>query len=57
MKENEIIKEVQKYTFSLLEDDEIKRMMLILVKSGKTPAEVAEHIYRLIIKYVLNNKS
>ena len=37
----------------LLEDEEIKSLMMNLVHTGMTPDQIAHHIREVIIKYLL----
>lgn len=56
MNEQEIIKEVQRSLSILIEDEEIKRLMVALVKAGKTPEQVANHVRQLVVKYTLKTE-
>lgn len=53
MRENDLIKEVQRSLSYLTEDEEIRRCMLSLVDSGMSPEQVAQHTREIIIKYLL----
>lgn len=53
MRENDLIKEVQRSMNCLLEDEEIKSLMMNLVHTGMTPDQIAHHIREVIIKYLL----
>lgn len=53
MREDELIKEVQRSLSYLTEDEEIRRSMVSLVDSGMSPEQVAQHTRDIIIKYLL----
>ena len=53
MNEQEIVKEVQRSLSILIKDEELKRLMVALVKAGKTPKQVANHVSELVVKYIV----
>lgn len=56
MNEEEVIEEVQRSLSILIEDEEVKRLMLDLVRAGHTPEQVANHIREIVIKYTILKK-
>lgn len=56
MNEQEIIKEVQRSLSILIEDKEIQKLMVALVKTGNIPEQVANHVQELVVRYTLTNK-
>lgn len=55
MDEEEIIKEVQRCLSMLIEDEELKSLLVAWVKSGKSPEEVANHVRGLVIRHIITN--
>ena len=55
MNEQEVIKEVQRSLSVLIEDEEVKQLMIDLVKAGNTPEQVANHVREVVIKYTLKS--
>lgn len=53
MNEQEMIKEIQRSLSMLIEDEELKRLMIVWVKSGMSPEQVANHVRELVVRYVV----
>lgn len=53
MNEQEIIEEVQRSLSMIIEDKEIRQLMVALVREGKSPEEIANHVRELVVKYVI----
>lgn len=56
MNEQEIIKEVQRSLSMIIEDEEIRQLMVALVREGKSPEQVANHLRELVVTYIVKNR-